>query len=136
MRKPIRMIAVLLALAVGFYIYKNFMSTGPSMKNMKVDHTLSAVELYTSFDEDEAAANIKYLNKIVEVTGELIEIKNGEDDLPYLDLKTDGFGVIRCTMESNSMEELNGLKVGASITVKGECIGYLLDVLVVKTILN
>jgi len=135
MKKSIRVIAVLVALVMGFLVWKNFFSTGPSMKNQKTEHKVSSVELYTAFDYDEETANAKYLNKIIEITGELIEIKNGEGDLPYLDLKTEGFGVIRCTMGSNSLERLEGLTPGQSITIKGECIGYLLDILIIESII-
>jgi hypothetical protein len=134
--KTLLVIAVCVALIVAFVVYTTFLKTAPSMKNLEAEFKLSAIELYTEFDADENAANTKYQNKVLEITGEVVEVSSEEGGNPTISLKTEGFGVVKCTLESvPSSQELERISIGGNLTIKGECIGMLLDVLVERSMI-
>jgi hypothetical protein len=135
-RKTLLAIAICVALIASFVVYTTFLKTAPSMKNLVAEFKLTAIELYTEFDADENAANTKYQNKVLEITGEVMEVSSEEGGSPSISLRTDGFGVVKCTLESApSSQELERISIGGNLTIKGECIGMLLDVLLERSII-
>lgn len=127
MRKIIISILLIIGLVAAYMIYQNFLSTGPSMANRATAVSIEAQELYRAFEEDENAANQAYLNKVLEVKGRVSNLKQSDTGKYYLELETMGFGIIKCTMEDSFEAEGENLS-GKTVTVKGECLGYLLDV--------
>lgn len=80
---------------------------------------VNATELYNSFLKDSAAARIKYVNNIVEVSGEIVKEDSNQQKQQVIFIKTgteDAY--INCTMEENSTA-----KPPTQITVKGICNG-------------
>uniref|UniRef100_UPI004047D49F OB-fold protein n=1 Tax=Roseivirga sp. TaxID=1964215 RepID=UPI004047D49F len=135
-RKTLLIITIVVALIAAYVVYSNFLKTAPSMKNRETEFRLSANELYAQFDADEIAANAKFQNKILEISGEVVEVTSELEGNPSISLKTDGFGVIKCTLESAlSFEALQNMAIGDELTIKGECIGMLLDVLIERSII-
>ena len=135
-KKRILLIVFLVGLVAAYFVYDNFLKTAPSMKRLDAEYQVNAVPFYSEFDENEEAANAKYLNKIVEVKGIVESVETPEGRLPIISLKTDGFGVVKCTMESAlDDDELDRLKPNATVTLRAECIGVLLDVLLIRSII-
>jgi len=137
MKKKRLLIAVAIIGAIAaYFVWANFLKTAPSMKRLDAEYQVEAIPFYNEFDSNEGTANAKYLNKIVQVTGEVVDIEVTENSRPVISLKTDGFGVIKCTMESDlDQEELSGIEENAVVTIKAECIGMLLDVLLNRAII-
>ncbi|HEY9116623.1 MAG TPA: hypothetical protein VIN11_02290, partial [Roseivirga sp.] len=55
---------------------------------------------------------------------------------PSIALRTEGFGVIKCTFEAGTnAADLGGVQVNQPLTIKGECLGYLLDVQLIRSII-
>lgn len=135
-KKRILLIVFLVGLVAAYFVYDNFLKTAPAMKRLDAEYQVNAVPFYTEFDENEEAANVKYLNKIVEVKGIVESVETPEGSLPIISLKTDGFGVVKCTMESVLDEDdLAQLKLNATVVLRAECIGVLLDVLLIRAII-
>ncbi len=135
-RKTFVLIAAVLAIAVGLYVWQNFLKTAPAMRKLEAEYRVNSNEFYAEFEENEDAANEKYVNRIVEIIGELESIEMNEGSKPVINLKTEGFGMIKFTMESNlSSGELNELELNSTLLIRGECIGYLLDVLIERSII-
>tara|TARA_R110000823_G_scaffold295431_1_gene414557 strand:- start:34589 stop:35041 length:453 start_codon:yes stop_codon:yes gene_type:complete len=128
-------LTIVVTLAAGYFIYAS-MTQGPAkMKSLKAEHSLTAVDFYSEFEMDETAANTKYQNKIVEVKGVVESITLDEESKPSISLRTEGFGVVKCTLESSEDNSLDKVKINSTLTVRGECIGMLLDVLIERTII-
>lgn len=69
--------------------------------------------------------NLAYLDKPVEVTGEITEVKQDQTGNTTLTLKSgDAFAGVFCTINSTE----NKFKPGQQITIKGICTGFLSDV--------
>ena len=89
---------------------------------------LTAQKLYDAFKANEAAANALYLDKAIELTGEVGEVKTNQDGNTVVDFKTnDPLVVINCTFKTSPGQ----LKAGETITFKGICTGYIPDANVV-----
>ncbi len=135
-KKNFLIATVIIGAIVGYFVWANFLKTAPSMRKLDADYEVEAVPFYSEFDNDEGAANSKYLNRIVQVTGEISKIEISEDSKPVVSLKTEGFGVIKCTMESTlDDDQLAKYQINKTVVIKGECIGMLLDVLLNRSII-
>ena len=98
------------------------------LKNVKPDFVITAVDLQKEFESDETTANSRYVKKILEVSGTIETVKTGEDKSTNVALKTGSvLGSVICTFQSDP--ETSILKVGDNIVIKGECSGFLTDVL-------
>ncbi len=88
---------------------------------------VTAQQIFDEFMTNETAANRKYLNKAIQVTGEVAEAKKNQDNKTVVLLKTSDpvFGV-NCTFK----EEPGELQPGDAITFKGICTGFLSDVVI------
>ena len=95
---------------------------------------VTATQLFDDFNSNEAEAQQKYVpanmdDKILEITGKIIEVGNNEDGEIYYMLKTNDemFGV-KCVMDNDS-SGINA-KVGDNVIIRGFCVGYNMDVIV------
>jgi hypothetical protein len=113
------------AILAALYMY-NLKST--DMAKAKPDFIITASELQKAFEADEAAASKKYINKILEVTGKIASVKPAENNILNISLVTasDFFSVI-CTFPA--IADPSKFRTGDDITLRGECSGFLLDVL-------
>lgn len=83
---------------------------------------ITAIDLYKIFTTDSASAKIKYLNKVIAVTGEVKQVSLNQQNQQIILLKThDPDASVNCTME----EKGNNIKAGDNIVVKGICSGYI-----------
>lgn len=133
-KKIIIGVALFLAVVIGYTLYQQFLSTGPTMAKRDTEVKTNAQELFEAFESDESAANKQYLNKVLEIQGQVLSMKSSDTGKYYLELETMGFGVVKCTMEESF--DPNGKDwSGEIIKVKGECLGYLLDVQIGEAII-
>jgi len=83
--------------------------------------TVKAGDLLKAFGANEKEP--KYLDKAVQVSGEVLEAKTNQQGKTVCILKTDDpFFGINCTFKDNQI-----LKVGEQVIIKGICTGYLPD---------
>lgn len=83
---------------------------------------ITAPLLYNSFVTDSANARSLYVDKIVEVKGEVAKIAVNQQAQQIILIKTAVEGAfINCTME----KEAAGLKAGDNTRIKGICSGYI-----------
>lgn len=113
---------------IGLYMYnkphKNYVKAKPEI-------SLSATELIKAFEQDERSANAKFLNKILEVKGEVVDISTSKSNEIAIALNDAMFGVtLTLDLEYSSVnqERIHSVKIGDRITLKGRCDGLLTDV--------
>ncbi len=140
MKKNLRIALIALAVlavsgaAAGYYLYN---LKPKDLGKQKPDFIITSAELQRSFEENETAATEKYVNKIIEVSGEVGSVDRGENNSVNIALKTESdFSSVICTFPSEINTEQ--IREGSQISVRGQCSGYLMDVLlnncaVVKT---
>lgn len=125
--KIVLSVVVLGALAAGSYaLYVYYKPHRDVTKEKGVQ--LSAQNLYDAFKTNEADANAKYLDKAIELTGEVGAVSKNQDGNTVVDFKTnDPMVVINCTFKTDP----GTLTPGQTITFKGICTGYIPDANVV-----
>ncbi len=116
-------ITVFAGLGFAFYVWNKPARDVREEKGLQIN----AVAIFDSFTLNENKANALYLNKAIQVTGEVAEIKNNQagETVVYLKSNDPLFGV-NCTFKENP----GALVKGSTITFKGVCTGFLSDVVI------
>ena len=124
---------LLLALIGGYVGWKMYHKTLDSVADLSTQQSVSSIQLLADYETDEAAANIKYTDKVVEISGEVGKVETVGDAVSiYLKTDNDMSSVI-CQLEKEAKINVG---VGDKIIVKGICTGYLMDVIVVRSIIS
>lgn len=119
-----RLAGLLLLIGVSSGLYQ-FNKKVPTLDNKKADHVLSADELFNAFDLDETKASLLYLDKVIEVVGEVVRVKNSESQSNVILKATNALaGGINCSFDDSKMS----MEVGDKVIVKCLCQGYLMHV--------
>lgn len=117
-------IVIITIVAVGLYWYNKPRN---SLADAEPAFTITAVELYASFKENEQEANEKFLGKIILVSGITENITDSDSSTSILLSAGDEIGGINCQLNQNDKSKSLPAK-GTNIKIKGKCIGFLLDV--------
>lgn len=98
----------------------------------KVSSTVTAKELYSEYKENEVAADKKYKDQIIEVSGEIENIGKDIANTIYITLKTgETLGNVQVMFSDEYEDQVAQLSKGQKVTVRGVCSGLaLLNVLV------
>jgi hypothetical protein len=98
------------------------------MAKASPDFVITASFLQKAFEDDETTASKKYINKILEVTGKIASVKPGGNNVVSISLVTgNDLSSVICTFPA--VTDLSKFIVGNEITLRGECSGFLMDVL-------
>ena len=105
----------LIGIITGIYL---FTKKHPVLNKVKPDFTMTATELQREFEGNETAAAERYVNKIIEVTGVIGNVKKGENDILSISLKTGSeFSSVICTFSFQS--DPDKLLPGIEVTIRG-----------------
>jgi len=102
--------------------------------NTKPDIITETTNILNAFESDEDAANKKFVDKIIQINGQIskVEASENNDIILTLDNKNRGIGTIICQLSRKENKRLSNLKEGQNVVVKGICTGYLMDVILVR----
>jgi hypothetical protein len=126
-----KMIIPLIVIIIGGITAMSYVFRGAenSVANENAVYTTTADELFSVFEENETAANEKFLGKVIEVTGTIGEIEKTENGQLVLLLSCNSpMGGVRCTFETRQDKVLKQVSQGTSCTIKGKCSGMLMEV--------
>lgn len=113
------------AILAGLYFY-NLKHT--DMAKAKPDFVVTASLLQKAFEADETAASARYINKVLEVTGKITSVKPAANNILSISLATENdLSSVICTF--SGISDPSKFISGNEITLRGECSGFLLDVL-------
>jgi len=100
----------------------------PDTAKAKPDYIITASSLQKEFEDNEKAASARYINKIIEVSGTIASVTPSDNNTLNISLKTGSdMSSVNCTFQATG--DLSKLKAGEEITIRGECSGFLMDVL-------
>lgn len=121
---------ILAGLGTGFYM---FTKKVPGLEDIKADYTLTADEVFNSFDSNEDEASKKYIGKVIKVTGKVISKKEADNQYTItLEAENAIAGGINCSFRENP----GIIEKETMITVKGRCQGFLMNVVLNNCILE
>ncbi len=93
---------------------------------------ISADVLLTAYNADEKAADAKYLNKTIAVSGTASKVDKNQDGQTTVLLKTfDPMSGVFCTLRDKGAS----VESGKAVTLKGFCSGHAMDVLLTDCII-
>ncbi len=113
------------AILAALYMY-NLKHT--DMAKAKPDFVITASLLQREFENNETEASKRYVNKILEVTGKIGSVKPAGNNIISISLETgNDLSSVICTFPA--IADPSTLRTGDNITLRGECSGFLMDVL-------
>ena len=129
-----KIIITLLVLGVIGGAYGLYLFNKPSedVSNKKVEVTITATELLKSFKDDETVANSTYLNKVILVSGVVKSVSIEGTIQNILIESNDLMSTVSCEMS----EPAESVNTGDKVMVKGQCAGYLIDVVLTKCVIE
>ena len=116
---------VLALLGYGIYLYT---LKAPVVAEGKTDFRMSTDELVTLYEQDEDSANRKLLNQIIEVRGAVTTVAQDSTGTSIALSSSNPMSVVNCRFDASINEKLRRVKTGDTISVKGKCTGFLMDV--------
>src|SRR3954465_13319946 len=119
-------IIILIVLIVIGFTVAYFMWNKPQRKvEDEKGIEVTSAQLVKDYQVNEAEANKKYLDKAVQVTGAVADIKNNQDGNSTITLASDdAFTGVFCTLK----EKPGNITAGSTVIIKGLCSGMLSDV--------
>lgn len=129
MKKIFYLLAVIIIVIGGAYYY-TFVYSKTHHRDAQAESSIiiTADSLSSAYQTNEQAANARFLNKAIEVTGTIISIgKDQENHTTILIGQPDAFSNVSITLASAKPIQQ---KVGDKITLKGICTGNLSDVII------
>ena len=114
MKKWTIVLILIFVLIAGYLLYSYVYQSHRDIASEKGVFTVTVDVIYQEFKTDEQKANVKYLDKTIDVYGKISSIDSEENTI-VLDDKM--FAVFKDKMPAN-------LKVASEIKIKGRFIGY------------
>lgn len=111
--------------AIGTWIYV-FHKPARNIAKEKPAYVMEAQQLFSDFQKDESASYTKYGNKVIELSGKVVNVTIGSNTASVTLL--DEMEGINCSFDSLTVaktgDELSKIAVGNEIKLKGQCDGY------------
>lgn len=117
----------LVIVAVAVYAWKEYNRKPENLMHAVADVKLKAEALAEAFETDEAAANAKYLGKIVEVEGTILHVDLTQLPSHIIIGNVNSMHNVGISL-AGSKQGPNELQKGMPVTARGECTGFLIDV--------
>jgi hypothetical protein len=126
----------LIAVIGGLYGYHEYNRSLPDTHQLEPDFRLESSAFIKEFETDESKASAKYADKTISVHGVAHTIQTTDTTATvFLNDGYPGTSVV-CQFGGENNKEIKGLKKGDQVSVKGICSGYLMDVVMVRCVLD
>jgi len=122
-------------LSVGIWFYKVYNKPHVNTEEIEADVVIDAQLLVNEFETNEEQANSKYLDQIIQVRGPINEMLSEDGKTVITIGEGDMFGNVKCNILTEEKIDTNTLKKGQIITIKGICTGYLMNVVLVRSVI-
>lgn len=128
-----KIVAAVFVLALGALWYTWFMyhKPPPDIREQKAGIEITAVDLLKAFQEDEMAANAKYVDRVLMVTGTVLNIQTDSSGATVNLQSNDPLATVTCSFYQDD-KGVKTIKAGSPVRVKGVCTGMLTDVVLNK----
>jgi hypothetical protein len=135
-QKYLILIIIIAAIVAGTAFYLLNQKKSNCMNEKEIAFKLETDSLLAQFLQDEVMALKTYNDKIVEIKG-IVKDKEFKDGYWFVYLgDSSHINQIQCKMLSTQNFEVEQLKINQKVTIRGYCIGYLLDILFNQAIIT
>ena len=109
-------------LAIGTVVYFYFASlTNEDTASLKVDYQVEALPFIKEFEKDHQAANKKYAEKIIAVTGTVTATEPADTTMNIKMTDTTTGSYLIFAFQEQHIPEAKKIKAGDKVTIKGSC---------------
>lgn len=123
-------IVTIITLAVVYFLLYPYFKPHTDTAAGKPDYVISPSALLSEYETDEAKADIKYLDKIIEIEGIIKKVTTLDNGSAITIDTGDDMSAITCEFES--VAAVASLKEGARVKVRGLCTGKLMDIVLAR----
>jgi len=127
----VAVIVLVSAVAYGFFLFNK---PHQGIAGKEASYSLPSKQLFDEFDQNENAANKKYLGKVISVYGKVSDNAVDSKGMPSLILEGGEMAGVGCQFDERFVEGIRELKKGQVIKIKGVCTGMLMDVVLVDCV--
>jgi hypothetical protein len=127
-------IGILLLCLAGWGIYKVY-KPHSNVAGEEAAAELSARNLYNEFQSAENTANKKWVGKVIEVSGTISSVSDAGNYLS-VNLEATADGGVNCSILKKDLNPDDKFNKGDSVTIKGKCTGFLMDVNLVDCVVK
>jgi RecG-like helicase len=115
----------------GYYMYNK---KPADIRTITANFELTAAALVADYNKDENAANLKYLDKVIDVKGKVAEVKvdNATGQATVILDSGDPMAAVTCSFYNDEAASVKSIAQGAEVVIKGKCTGKLMDVVLNK----
>jgi len=125
------LLGLLLVIGLAGVIIWNLPKT--SIENKATEITIAAAEISKVYNNDEKAANARFIDKIVALEGTIADVTTDENGATVFLLEgVDMLSGVLCTLDASQTEKAKTKKTGDIVKLKGKCTGMLMDVVLNK----
>lgn len=111
----------------------------PELEPTPVAMELNVEELFSAYEADGVAADAKFANKLLKVTGvvAMIDVKDMLDthNIRLTGAERNLLQSVRCMFDKKHAEVLNRLTIGQTVTVQGKYDGSIIEIRVIDCVL-
>lgn len=134
MKKLLKALLILLVIiAIAFLIFFNLPKS--NIKKKDAAFTMNTQMIYNAFNNNEAVANKKYLGKVLEIEGKIIDKSIDRRKAGVIRLSKSNKSEVMVSLTTDQTSKLNNYNVGDMIKVKAKCNGFIQEVVFDKGII-
>jgi hypothetical protein len=124
------------AAVAGIYAYREYNRKLPDTHRLKSAFHLKSTELIRKFESDESKATAQYSDKVISVEGLIGSIHSTDSSGTVFLNDGSSMTSVMCQFDRKNFHEMLTLQKGKLITIKGICSGYLMDVVMVRCVME
>ncbi len=132
--KKLLIVTGILILGAAIFGYMQWNKPHQDIAAAKSEVTITAADLLAAFQADEAAANAKYNDKIVEVSGTVRETNQPNGKTSIILDAGDAMSAVTCELDDLTTHKRTTFSAGEQVTFKCTCSGMLMDVVLVRCV--
>lgn len=133
--KKILIFLLIAAAAGGGVAYFMWNKPHENMEKAKADVSIDAGQLFNEYNADQTAADAKYLDKTIAVSGKVKEMSKEEGGVKVI-LETGADFSVVCTLDPMVQHARTDFATGEQVSFKGKCTGFNLDVQMERCVEN
>ena len=125
-KRKIILLLILAGAGVGaWYGYSEYNRKNKDLGEVNADVRIPAIDMIKEYEQNDSLADKKYLGKVVEVTGNVKEVKKDEAGYYTVSLgDAASISSVLCAIDTTHHQDAASLTVGSSAIVRGNCTGF------------
>jgi DNA polymerase I-like protein with 3'-5' exonuclease and polymerase domains len=125
-------VAVIVAIGVYLYVFHKPARTAASEE---AAYSVTTSSLLAEFEADENAANAKYLEKVIKVSGIVSSVTENDASIIVYLAEPESTSGVSCNFLKTDLDK-SKITAGDKVFIKGICAGYLMDVMLNRCALD